>query len=191
MADASPIRASHLEGAFRAWGRLVKTIGINGGIVAQCYDPFVFEQIPHAAGDFLFISIDGLAVPFALTAAEERTDGSAVLYFEVVHDGIPPAELVGAELLLPAAEFLAMEEEEEEGMPLDLLIGCVLHDQAQRLVGEIVDYEQYSYSTLLVVARPSGEEVLVPIHPDLIEALPSEERPILQLQIAEGLLSEE
>ena len=192
MADASPIRASHLEGAFRAWGRLVKTIGINGGIVAQCYDPFVFDQIPHAAGNFLFISIDGLAVPFAITAAEEHTDNSAVLYFEVRHDGITPAELVGAELLLPTAEFLAMEEDdEEEGMPLDLLIGCVLHDQAQRLVGEIVDYEQYSYSTLLVVERPSGEEVLVPIHPDLIEALPSEESPVLQLQIAEGLLSEE
>lgn len=137
MADASPIHASHLEGAFRAWGRLVKTIGINGGIVAQCYDPFVFEQIPHAAGDFLFISIDGLAVPFAITAAEERGDDSAVLYFEEQHDGITPAELVGAELLLPAAEFLAIEEDEEEGMPLDLLIGCVLHDQAQRLVGEI------------------------------------------------------
>ena len=191
MADASPRHASHLEGAFRAWGRLVKTIGINGGIVAQCYDPFVFEQIPHAAGDFLFISIDGLAVPFAITAAEERGDDSAVLYFEEQHDGITPAELVGAELLLPAAEFLAIEEDEEEGMPLDLLIGCVLHDQAQRLVGEIVDYEQYSYSTLLVVERPSGEEVLVPIHPDLIEALPSEESPVLQLQIAEGLLSEE
>ena len=191
MADASPIHASHLEGAFRAWGRLVKTIGINGGIVAQCYDPFVFEQIPHAAGDFLFISIDGLAVPFAITAAEERGDDSAVLYFEEQHDGITPAELVGAELLLPAAEFLAIEEEAEAGMPLDLLIGCVLHDQAQRLVGEIVDYEQYSYSTLLVVERPSGEEVLVPIHPDLIEALPSEESPVLQLQIAEGLLSEE
>ncbi len=192
MADVSPIRASHLEGAFRAWGRLVKTIGINGGIVAQCYDPFVFDQIPHAVGDFLFISIDGLAVPFAITAAEERTDNSAVLYFEVRHDGITPAELVGAELLLPAAEFLAIEDDdEEEGMPLDLLIGCVLHDQALRLVGEIVDYEQYSYSTLLVVERPSGEEVLVPIHPDLIEALPSEESPVLQLQIAEGLLSEE
>lgn len=191
MADASPIHASHLEGAFRAWGRLVKTIGINGGIVAQCYDPFVFDQIPHAAGDFLFISIDGLAVPFAITAAEERTDNSAVLSFEERHDGITPAELVGAELLLPASEFLAIEDDEEEGMPLDLLIGCLLHDQDQRLVGEIVDYEQYSYSTLLVVERPSGEEVLVPIHPDLIEGLPSEEKPVLQLQIAEGLLSEE
>lgn len=189
MADASPIRASHLEGTFRAWGRLVKTIGINGGIVAQCYDPFVFEQIPHAAGDFLFISIDGLPVPFAITAAEERGDDSAVLYFEEWHDGITPAELVGAELLLPAAEFLAIEEDDEEGMPLDLLIGRLLHDQEQRLVGEIVDYEQYSYSTLLVVERPSGEEVLVPIHPDLIQALPSEEKPVLQLQIAEGLLS--
>lgn len=189
MADASPIHASHLEGAFRAWGRLVKTIGINGGIVAQCYDPFVFDQIPHAAGDFLFISIDGLPVPFAITAAEARGDDSAVLYFEERHDGITPVELVGAELLLPAAEFLAIEEDEEEGMPLDLLIGCLLHDQDQRLVGEIVDYEQYSYSTLLVVERPSGEEVLVPIHPDLIQALPSEEKPVLQLQIAEGLLS--
>ena len=188
MTDLAPTSLSPMGEAFRAWGRLVKTIGINGGIVAQCYDPFVLEQIPHAAGDFLFVALDGLPVPFKLVNAEERAEGSLVLYFESGRDGLLPTELCGAELLLPVSAFLAIEEEEEEEMPLDLLIGCTLVDQHQTLVGEVVGYEQYSYSTLLVVARPTGEEVLVPIHPDLIRRLPSAQDPSLALQIAEGLL---
>ena len=160
-----------------------------GGVVAQCEPPSSFQNIPHEQGNTIFLILDGLPVPFVLRGAEERGEGStATLYFETLQDAIEPKELVGAVFALPEEELLEEEyDDEQENMPLATLIGCTLFDQHQVLVGEIVDYEQYSYNTLLVVARPSGEEVLVPIHPDLIEKFPSEDEPVLQLQIADGL----
>lgn len=170
-------------------GHLIKTVGTMGGVVAQCDPPFSFQNIPHEQGNTIFLILDGLPVPFVLRGAEERGEAStATLYFETLQDAIEPKELVGARFAIPEEELSEEEEDAaQQNLSLDGLVGCTLVDQHQALVGEILDYEQYSYNTLLVVARPSGEEVLVPIHPDLIEKFPSEDEPVLQLQIADGL----
>ena len=176
--------------AMQRVGRLIKVIGVNRGIVSVWHDPFVFEQIPHQKGNFIFIAIDGLFVPFQIRESEKRADGSAVLYFQELSDGITADELVGRELYLPAEQLQLdpLDEEEEDTFSLDMFIGCHLKDQCGNAIGEIVDYEQYSLNMLLVVERANGEEVLIPFHPDLVLRLPSAETDELQLQIADGLL---
>lgn len=171
-------------------GRLVKIVGSKRGIVTVWHDPFVFEQIPHQTGDFLFVAIDGLPVPFQIYAAEGRADNSAILYFEELPDGITADELTGCELYLPTDQLLNDDtnNEGDEEFSLEYFIGCTLQDQHGRTIGQIVDYEQYSLNMLLVVEREDESEVLIPFHPDLVQKLPTEDVDILQLEIADGLL---
>ena len=171
-------------------GRLVKIVGSKRGIVTVWHDPFIFEQIPHQEGDFLFVAIDGLPVPFQIRVAEGRADNSAILYFEELHDGITAAELTGCELYLPADQLLNddADDEGDEEFSLEYFVGCTLQDQRGRTIGQIVDYEQYSLNMLLVVERDDESEVLIPFHPELVHKLPTEDVEILQLEIADGLL---
>ena len=175
--------------AMRNVGKLIKIIGVKQGIVSVWHDPFVFEQIPHREGDFIFVAIDGLCVPFQICRAEQRADGSTTFYFQELHDGITADELVGCELFLP--ENVLSEDEQkddDDNFSLEWFVGCRLKDQNGTVIGEIVDYEQYSLSMLLVVGRENGEEVLVPFHPNLVLDMPSDDNNVLQLQIANGLL---
>ena len=168
-------------------GRLVKIVGSKWGIVTVWHDPFIFEQIPHQEGDFLFVAIDGLPVPFQIRVAEGRADNSAILYFEELPDGITADELTGCELYLPADQLLNDDEGDEE-FSLEYFVGCTLQDQRGRTIGQIVDYEQYSLNMLLVVEREDESEVLIPFHLELVHKLPTEDVEILQLEIADGLL---
>lgn len=171
-------------------GRLVKVVGSKRGIVTVWHDPFIFEQIPHQTGDFLFVALDGLPVPFQICAAEDRADNSAILYFEELPDSITADELTGCELYLPAEQLLNDETDDESynDFSLKYFVGCTLQDQRGRVIGQIVDYEQYSLNMLLVVERDDETEVLIPFHPDLVQKLPTQEVEILQLEIADGLL---
>ena len=176
--------------AMKNVGKLTKVIGTNKGIVSVWHDPFIFAQIPHEQGDFIFIALDGLYVPFQLLDAKERPDGSAILYFSELNDGITVDELVGNELYLPP-DSIALDGEEEEVdelFDLEHFIGHRLIDQHGTEIGAIIDYELYSLNQLLVVERAEGSEVLIPIHPDLVLHFPTSDTDALQLQIADGLL---
>ena len=167
--------------------RLVRVIGKKQGIVAKCLDPFSFEQIAIKTGDFLFINIDELPVPFQVQAVERKTDASAILYFDFsLDDAITPQDLLGAELLFEKASLINIDTSLTHN--LDSFCGSVVYDQHDNLIGEITGYEQYSFNRLLVVQRPDGTECLIPFHENLLLTTNKPTENTLHLTIADGLL---
>ena len=122
----------------------------------------------------VFIEFDGLPVPFFIESVTAK-GGRLLVKFEDVDSLAEAEELVGREI-----GFSDSDETEE-----DTLIGLRVRDaRTRRIVGEIVDMNDYAGNLLVTVDTQRGE-VLLPLHEDLIAEVDDE---VITLEIPEGLL---
>ncbi len=122
----------------------------------------------------VFIEFDGLPVPFYFESVEPK-GGRFIVKFEDVDSLEEAEELVGRTVTL------SDEEEEEE----DSLIGLQVRDaRSRRIIGEIVDFNDYSGNVTITVDTENGE-VLLPLHEDLIVGIHDD---VITLGIPDGLL---
>jgi 16S rRNA processing protein RimM len=122
----------------------------------------------------VFITFDGLPVPFFIESAQAR-GGRLIVKFEDIDTLAEAEELVGREVTL------SEEEDEEE----DTLVGLQVCDaRTRRIIGEVVDFSDYGGNTIITVDTEHGE-VLLPIHEDLIVSIHDD---ILTLDIPDGLI---
>ena len=122
----------------------------------------------------VFIEFDGLPVPFYFESVEPK-GGRFIVKFEDVDSLEEAEELVGRTVTL------SDEEEEEE----DSLIGLQVRDaRSRRIIGEIVDFNDYSGNVTITVDTEKGE-VLLPLHEDLIVGIHDD---VITLDIPDGLL---
>ena len=122
----------------------------------------------------VFIEFDGLPVPFYFESIEPK-GSRLIVKFEDVDSLEEAEELVGRTVTLDD------EEEEDE----DSLIGLQVRDsRSQRIVGEIVDYNDYAGNLTITVETDRGE-VLLPLHEDLIVSIHDD---TITLDIPDGLL---
>ena len=122
----------------------------------------------------VFIEFDGLPVPFFIESVQTR-GGRLLVKFEDVDSLAEAEELVGR------TATLDYEDDEDE----DSLIGLQVRDsRSQRIVGEIVDYNDYAGNITITVETGHGE-VLLPLHEDLIAGIDDD---VLTLEIPDGLL---
>jgi len=122
----------------------------------------------------VFIEFDGLPVPFYFESVEAKGNRFIVKFEDV--DSLEEAEeLVGRMVTL------GDDEEEDE----DSLIGLQVRDsRSQRIVGEIVDFNDYAGNVTITVETEQGE-VLLPLHEDLIVSIHDD---TITLDIPAGLL---
>ena len=126
----------------------------------------------------VYIEDDGLPVPYFFESFQRRGNTKAIVRITGVRSLEDAEELVGR----PVYADDGIYEEEEESFE-----GWQLLDQEGRTVGRIAGYEDIPGNLCLAVETPSGTEVLVPFHEDLlIEADPDSQ--VLRLTIPEGLL---
>ncbi len=111
-------------------------------------------------------------------------DGRPVLKFQNI-DSISEAErLTGAEVRLPVAERMPLEEGEVYAADL---IGCrVLDRSTGEAIGEVRDWQGLGGPNLLEVAAPDGGEILIPFARSIcVEIDPAARRIVVELP--EGL----
>ena len=122
----------------------------------------------------VFIAFDGLPVPFFIESATAKGK-RWIVKLEGIDSLTEAEELVGREA------WFENEEEEDE----DSLIGLQVRDsRSRRLVGEIVDCNDYGGSLVITVDTGEGE-VLLPLHEELIVSIHEE---TITLDIPEGLV---
>ena len=125
----------------------------------------------------VFIEFDGLPVPFYFESFTQRGVNRALVRLTGVRSLKDADELSGVPI------FADYFEEEAE----DDLTGWTVLSPEGALVGTVTDYEDIPGNTCLWVKRPSGDEILLPLHEDLVIGLdPS--TTTLTLTIPDGLL---
>ena len=152
--------------------QVLKSNGTDGGLLLSFFDVSP-EDIDLQ--EPVFIEFDGLPVPFYFESFVQRGNSRALVRLTGVHSLKDADELAGAAVY---ADYFEEEEEED-------LTGWTVKDAQGTVVGTVTDYEDIPGNTCLWVKRPSGEEVLLPFHEDLIISLADG---VLTLQIPEGLL---
>ena len=125
----------------------------------------------------VFISFDGLPVPFYFESFTRRGTARAVVTLTGVHSLKDAEELVG----LPVYADYFEEEEEED------LTGWTVFDANGAEVGTVSGYEDIPGNLCIYVKTPGGEEVLLPLNQELVVSMDAGKR-ILTLEIPEGLL---
>ena len=154
--------------------QVLKSNGTDGELLISFFD-VAPEDIDLQ--EPVFIEFDGLPVPFYFESFTQRGVNRARVRLTGVRSLKDADELSGVPI------FADYFEEEAE----DDLTGWTVLSPEGALVGTVTDYEDIPGNTCLWVKRPSGEEVLLPLHEDLVIGLdPS--TTTLTLTIPDGLL---
>jgi hypothetical protein len=175
-----------------------RIVGTHGGVMLAWHNPSLCTHLPLKPGEFLFLRIAGLPVPFRLSHADSRAFGYTYVEFEGVDTPSEARTLVEclveveATRLQAASDSLGQEEEEdEEDGTLETLIGTTVCDPQGTALGIIARIDTYSLNVVLTIQSPLGAELLLPLNEDLVTHWPNEEDERLLLIVPEGLLGEE
>ena len=160
----------------RTIGRITKTYGFEGAVVVRGESGITGEP-QH--GEPVFVVTDGIPVPFFTRDAYRTTPDTLIISFDDYLTPESVAHLKGCEV--------RAESGEDKGDDLDSLEGFILTDTNSGLSGNITGVIR-NPGQLMAVAVIKGEEVLIPLHPDLIISV-DRRRKTLKMALPEGLIS--
>ena len=166
-------------------GKLGKPWGNQGELILHL-EGSEFDEV-LAMGVF-FADIDGQKVPFHVSHLREHPRNGAVVKFEDLGDPQSSAFLVNCDVYAPPGhQPPELEEEEgEEYLDPEDLVGMHVHDEKHGHLGEVTGTEGNEDNPVLVVMK-DGVEVLLPMNGDLIQSIALEARRI-DVRTPDGLV---
>ena len=155
--------------------QVLKSNGTEGELLISFFD-VAPEDIDLQ--EPVYIEFDGLPVPVYFESFTQRGNNRALVRLTGVRSLKDADELAGRAIL---ADYF----EEEDAFSL---VGwTVIEEQNIGIVGFVVDYENIPGNPCIWVRRPDGNEVLLPLHEDLVQWMDESSKQI-SLIIPEGLL---
>jgi 16S rRNA processing protein RimM len=160
----------------KATGIITKTYGFNGAVVVRSEGGLI--RIP-GLGEPVFVIIDGIPVPFFTREASSPSPDTLIISF----DDYLTAESVDR---LRGCEIQTGDEAKEQN-DLTMLTGYRLVDKNSTFSGVISTVTENT-GQLLALVIAAGEEIFIPLHPDLIIAVDEKEKTI-EMSLPAGLTS--
>ena len=162
-------------------GEVLKVHGLEGGLVLRFRELFCPpERIP----DFVFLTIDGLPVPFPVEEVQEYGECSWLFFFEDVTDRDKALRYRGKEVLLER-KYLPAEAEETP----HLFAGYRFRDETSGVTGEITGFLDIPENPLFEVTA-GGITTLVPASEDFIREVDHEQKRVIFF-LPEGIFDPE
>lgn len=163
-------------------GSFGKPHGIKGEISATLN----VDGIDIEEGDFVFATLDGLDVPFRVTAVRYKGSGYLLSLKDIDSDS-DAKFLSNRPLLMADIETADDSDPDSEQVYLEDLIDYTLTDGGA-YVGKIADYyEPTADNPLFVVTLPDGEEIFIPASDELIADINFDTQTI-DMTLPEGLV---
>ncbi len=133
----------------------------------------------------VFITFDGLPVPFFIESFSKKGRNRALVRLTGVKNLEDADELTGQDISVKASSILR-DEDADDSLTVEDLIGWTLLDADKIKVGEISDYEDIPGNTCLYVETKDGQ-VMIPLHEDLILSV-DEDSKAISVDVPEGLI---
>lgn len=162
-------------------GKLVRTHGLRGELDMTFTDD-VFDR---EDADYLVCDIDGLLVPFFLEEWRFRNNDTAIIKFADIDSAEAALLLQNADVYFPTA---SVSDDEADLTSWKMLTGFIASDTKVGQLGTVASVDESSANVLLEILTADGDEMLLPIHPDLVAAIDVKGR-TLTLDLPDGLLS--
>ena len=161
-------------------GKMGRPHGLKGDIAMHFTDD-VFDSVD---ADYLVCDIDGILVPFFMEEWSFKGADTAIIKFEDLNSEDEVKILQNADVYFP--KKLA-EGRTEEITSWQVLTGFDVSDTQAGHLGTIVHVDDSSANILLEITTDNGNDLLLPIHPDLVAEFSTTQR-TLTLQLPQGLL---
>lgn len=145
-------------------GHIVKSHGVKGELSVTLNPDYDFEP---ETGDPVILEIDGLDVPFFVTAVRPRGSESILLTLDEINSEEEAAAISGKEIFIYAPND-ADESGDYDELTADNLVGYKVID-GDREVGKIADVREIGPGCWYFVLEDSGK--LIPIVDDFISYL--------------------
>jgi 16S rRNA processing protein RimM len=160
-------------------GQITKTSGFEGGVIVKLGKKFI-ENIPEM--ESVFIETDGRLVPFFLSTSEYNGSDILKLSFNGYGSQEKVTEFKGCRIFLTTGS-----PENEQESEYQLLAGYSVLSYHGETVGKIREVISNPGQLLLNILSPTGKEILIPLHEDLIISVDKMKRSIV-MEIPEGLI---
>ncbi|MDR3187921.1 MAG: hypothetical protein LBT94_01885, partial [Prevotellaceae bacterium] len=160
-------------------GKLQKTFGAHGELLLALYD----NGAAPSQKSPVFISIDGLSVPFYLKSITEK-GGKFVVIFDDMEQEALAKELVGKEIFAEKADGHKPATLPAEG---EGLLGYTFVDAVHGAIGKLTRRLDYPNNPVLELATEQGKEILIPDNPDFVTAVDKKKK-IVHVRLPEGLV---
>lgn len=171
-----------LEKDLQAIGKLVKPHGINGEVVLMInHDTVETEKL-----SCIIVKLDGIFVPFFLKSVRPKSSETELLTIDGITDEKEAAALCGHEVYALVAELPENEHDDADGMYATDMVGYEVEANGAPL-GKIVAIDDSTANYLFIIEKPDGNQVMVPVADEFVEALDPASRKI-SLQVPQGLL---
>lgn len=161
-------------------GHVSKTHGTDGKLSCDLLlDLYELENL-----EFLFLEIDACLIPFYVESLSISDATRMLVKLEDIHDPEEASTYRGYKLYLPAKILEPILDQSKNYQSLQDY--SLYNANDSELVGTVTQVDNYSDNLVMRVATPQQQELLLPLHEDLIAEI-NHEAKSLHLQIPEGL----
>lgn len=160
-------------------GKIVKIHGFDGTVMVRTDSRFsgrIKESEP------VFLIVEGKPVPFFVGSAEQTRPGSLLIKFDGYDTPDSIKEFTGCEITIPDEpdESLILPDSED-------ITGFVLFSSEGPEIGTITELIRNPGQDLLRVISNNNEEILIPLHEDLIVSIDRGSKSV-RMNIPDGLI---
>ncbi len=152
-------------------GTIIKTHGIHGELILEITSTGLIEDIKES----VLVEIDGLLVPFFIKQIKQTSSHRFRILFDWIKTENEAKKLTSHEVFLPLNEITFQEIDINED--IDMLTGFLVIDTKFGELG-IINHIIDDKNNPLMSITYKKSEVLIPIHPDLIVDISSENKTI-------------
>jgi 16S rRNA processing protein RimM len=161
-------------------GRITKLSGYEGAVTVKL-DKIFSENIPRM--ESVFLEIEGRPVPFFISAYEYSGADILKISFEGYESIEKVSEFIGCRIFLTSGK-----PSKTRAKDLTSLVGYLVLEQNDNLLGTITGIIQNPGQWLLSVATSSGKEILIPLHNDFIVSIDDTKKTII-MDLPDGLIN--
>ena len=159
--------------------RIVKSFGSDGEVIIR-YSPQFDKDIDKKRP--VFIYFDGLPVPFFIVSAKDRGKNDSLVQFRTITDQKMAEEIIGEYVYIESTDSDIGEDDQMEE-----IIGYIVEDKQLGKIGSISDIYYYPNNPCFgITSHTTQEELLLPIHEDLITEINHKKR-VIKIIAPDGL----
>lgn len=163
-------------------GTIGKSHGVKGE-VSLYFDDDVFDRVD---ADYLFLDIDGILVPFFFEEYRFKSGETALVKFEGIDSQDQARNITGCAVYFPRS---LADSDEAGNMSLPEVVGYSIVDaDTDMVVGEVEGIDNTTENVLFEIKSLEGTEILIPVNPEWIVDIDSDNRRIT-MSLPEGMLS--
>lgn len=165
-----------------AAGRYNKPHGIHGELSLSLVDEYDLE-----VGQCVVSEIDGLFVPFFISSVRPKTADTVLVRVDGITDENEAMMLANKTMYLLRGDYAADGDSEAHGIFLDDLNDAEVYDRQWGYIGRVSGYDDRTENILLLVSRPDGDTVALPMVEEFVDNYDSIARQ-LYMNLPEGIL---